>query len=73
MMKKKVVSAAVGRALVRSRSCRFLGFVVAGASSFALLSPAGSPGCVWVLLGVCGRPLPGVRGSALAFVASWPA
>lgn len=63
----RVVSVGFGRRLVRSGSVRFLGFVWWGSSAYALLSPWGGPGCLWVLLGCAGRPAPGVGPAAAAF------
>ena len=68
MVLRRVVRPEYGRSLVRSGSVRFLGFVWAGSSAYALLSPWGGPGCLWVLLGSGRCPAPGLDPRAEAFV-----
>ena len=64
----RVVGLGWGRRLVESGAVRFLRFVQAGGSTYAVLSPWGGPAELFVLVGLYGRPLPGVRGAALAAV-----
>jgi hypothetical protein len=69
----RVVSVAEGRSLVASGFCLFWGFAWVGGSAFAVLVQGRGPGFAVVRLGSPGRPLPGVRGPARAFVFSRPA
>jgi len=72
MALKRVVSPGFGRSLCSKGFVRFLGFVRAGETAYALLSPWGGPGCLWVVVGFQGRPSAGVSTSAAAWVrSSW--
>jgi hypothetical protein len=68
MVLHRVVRVGFGRSLVRSGRCRFLGFACWRHSVYALLSPWGGPGCLWVLVGCSGRPVPGVSAAAVSAV-----
>jgi hypothetical protein len=63
-----VVGLGWGRRLLASGSVRFVRYVQAGYSTYAVLSPWGGTADLFVLVGLQGRPLPGVRGGALAAV-----